>query len=131
MNQINNSMARLLGFSTVDKVKAPYSLVDGDVIVRDLLNEFYTKKGERLMRPNFGSVIWDLLMNPNTRDLENLVRKDIERIIEKDPRAELLDLRIAVLEQGIKASVKIQTVPYGEENTLYLEYKDDIIEGSE
>ena len=66
MNQINNSMARLLGFSTVDKVKAPYSLVDGDVIVRDLLNEFYTKKGERLMRPNFGSVIWDLLMNPNT-----------------------------------------------------------------
>ena len=131
MNQINNSMARLLGFSTVDKVKAPYSLVDGDVIVRDLLNEFYTKKGERLMRPNFGSVIWDLLMNPNTRDLENLVRKDIERIIDKDPRAELLDLRIAVLEHGIKASVKIQTVPYGEENTLYLEYKDDIIEGSE
>mgnify|MGYP001406253965 FL=1 len=131
MNQINNSMARLLGFSTVDKVKAPYSLVDGDVVVRDLLNEFYTKKGERLMRPNFGSVIWDLLMNPNTRDLENLVRKDIERIIDKDPRAELLDLRIAVLEQGIKASVKIQTVPYGEENTLYLEYKDDIIEGSE
>ena len=131
MNQINNSMARLLGFSTVDKVKAPYSLVDGDVIVRDLLNEFYTKKGERLMRPNFGSVIWDLLMNPNTRDLENLVRKDIERIIDKDPRAELLDLRIAVLEKGIKASVKIQTVPYGEENTLYLEYKDDIIEGSE
>ena len=124
-------MARLLGFSTVDKVKAPYSLVDGDVIVRDLLNEFYTKKGERLMRPNFGSVIWDLLMNPNTRDLENLVRKDIERIIDKDPRAELLDLRIAVLEQGSKASVKIQTVPYGEENTLYLEYKDDIIEGSE
>ena len=130
MNQINNSMARLLGFSTVEKVKAPYSLVDSDVVVRDLLNEFYTKKGERLMRPNFGSVIWDLLMNPNTRDLENAVQKDIERIIDKDPRAELLDLRIAVLEHGIKASVKIQTVPYGEENTLYLEYKDDIIEGS-
>lgn len=130
MNQINNSMARLLGFSTVGKVKAPYSLVDSDVVVRDLLNEFYTKKGERLMRPNFGSVIWDLLMNPNTRDLENAVQKDIERIIDKDPRAELLDLRIAVLEHGIKASVKIQTVPYGEENTLYLEYKDDIIEGS-
>lgn len=123
-------MARLLGFSTVGKVKAPYSLVDSDVVVRDLLNEFYTKKGERLMRPNFGSVIWDLLMNPNTRDLENAVQKDIERIIDKDPRAELLDLRIAVLEHGIKASVKIQTVPYGEENTLYLEYKDDIIEGS-
>ena len=130
MNQINNSMARLLGFSTVGKVKAPYSLVDSDVVVRDLLNEFYTKKGERLMRPNFGSVIWDLLMNPNTRDLENAVQKDIERIIDKDPRAELLDLRIAVLEHGIKASVKIQTVPYGEENSLYLEYKDDIIEGS-
>lgn len=130
MNQINNSMARLLGFSTVNKVRPSYSLVDSDAIVRDLLNEFYTKKGERVMRPNFGSIIWDLLMDPNTRDLESKVRDDIERIIDKDPRAQLLDTRIAVLEQSIKASIKIRTVPYGTEDTLYLEYKDDIVEGN-
>ena len=39
------------GFSTVDKVKAPYQ--DIELVKRDLLNEFYNlAKGERVMRPN-------------------------------------------------------------------------------
>ena len=57
-------MAKIKGLSTVDKVRAPYTLVDSALVKRDLLNTFYTKKGERLMRPNYGSIIWDLLMNP-------------------------------------------------------------------
>ena len=52
------------GFSTVDKIRAPYSLFDQELIKRDLLNEFQTRRGERLMKPNFGSIIHDLLMEP-------------------------------------------------------------------
>jgi len=48
------------GFSTVNKVKAPYTLTDMALVKQDLLNEFNTRKGERVMRPNFGSIIWDL-----------------------------------------------------------------------
>ena len=61
---INTCMAIFKGFSTIDKVRAPYTLTDIDLVKRDLLNHFYTKKGERLMKPNFGSIIWDLLMEP-------------------------------------------------------------------
>ena len=50
------------GFSTIDKIRAPYSLFDQELIKRDLLNEFQTRRGERLMKPNFGSIIHDLLM---------------------------------------------------------------------
>ena len=65
MNMINTCMATLFkGFSTVDKVRAPYTLTDADLVKRDLLNHFYTRIGERVMRPTFGSVIWDYLMEP-------------------------------------------------------------------
>ena len=60
---INNSMATIFkGFSTVDKIRAPYSLFDQELIKRDLLNEFHTRKGERLMKPNFGSIIQILVI---------------------------------------------------------------------
>ena len=51
------------GFSTVDKIRAPYSLTDIELVKRDLLNEFYTKKGERVMRPNLGCIVHDLLLS--------------------------------------------------------------------
>ena len=36
------------------------------------------------MRPNFGCIVWDLLMNPNT-DLQEMVKEDITGIIDRDP----------------------------------------------
>ena len=66
MNSINTCMALFKGMSTVDRSGPPYSIVDAELVKRDLLNELYTKKGERVMRPNFGCIVWDLLMNPNT-----------------------------------------------------------------
>ena len=68
------------GFSTVNKVKAPYTLTDMALVKQDLLNEFNTRKGERVMRPNFGSIIWDLLMNPDDSFTTDEIKLDIERI---------------------------------------------------
>ena len=63
-------MARLIGFSTVDKGKAPFRVLGKECVLRDLQNEFYTKKGERPMRPSFGCIIWDLLIDPATGEVE-------------------------------------------------------------
>ena len=52
------------GFSTIGKVRAPYTAIDGELIKIDLLNELKARKGERVMRPNFGTTIYDILMNP-------------------------------------------------------------------
>ena len=92
---INNNMATIFkGFSTVDKIRAPYSLFDQELIKRDLLNEFYTRKGERLMKPNFGCIIWDLLMEPEDSVTEDDIRDDITRICDKDPRVAVKDIII-------------------------------------
>jgi phage baseplate assembly protein W len=122
-------MAKLLGFSTVGKVKAPYSLVGNDVVIQDLLNEFYCRKGERLMRPNFGCTIWDLIMDPNV-NADQEVREEISRILKKDPRVEELEVAVTSFEHGIRAQVKINILPYNVEEFLYLDYVREIEEGT-
>ena len=121
-------MAKLLGFSTVGKVKAPYSLVGKDVVIQDLLNEFYSPKGERLMRPNFGCSIHDMIMDPNI-DAEDKVKAEISRIIGKDPRAEEVSTVLNTFEHGIRAEVKLRILPYNVEEFLYLNYVREIEEG--
>ncbi len=120
---INTCMATLFkGFSTVDKVRAPYTLTDAELVKRDLLNHFYTRQGERIMRPTFGSVIWDFLMEPQDPDTQEIIKEDIERIINSDPRVEFQETNLLVLDHTIQAEVKIKYKLLNSEDTLFLEY---------
>lgn len=110
------------GFNTVDKNKAPFTLSDEELIKRDLLNHFYTKRGERLMRPNFGSIIHDIIMNPLDAMTESDVREDIERIIESDSRVRLDDIRMLVEDHTIRCEVDISFNVLRTKDTLYLEF---------
>ena len=120
---INTCMATLFkGFSTVDKVRAPYTLTDADLVKRDLLNHFYTRIGERVMRPTFGSVIWDYLMEPQDPDTQNIIEEDVKRIVDSDPRVEFQETNLLVLDHTIQVEVKIKYKLLGSEDTLFLEF---------
>ncbi len=123
MNMINTCMATLFkGFSTVDKVRAPYTLTDADLVKRDLLNHFYTRIGERIMRPTFGSVIWDYLMEPEDPETQEIIKEDIIRIVKSDPRVEFLSTKLLVLDHTIQAEVQIKYKLLNSSDTLFLEY---------
>jgi len=119
---INNGMAMFKGFSTIDRVKAPYTLFDKELIKRDLLNHFQTKKGERVMRPQYGSIIWDLLMNPEDTLTEDEIKRDIERIIDTDPRVELIDTVLFILDHTIRAEIQLRYKGINDEDVLYVEF---------
>ena len=110
------------GFSTIDKNRAPYTLTDTDLIKRDLLNHFYTKKGERVMRPNFGSIIWDMLMEQDSPTLQEDIKDDIERIVNLDPRVSLENTILYINDQTIRAEVIIKYYNIEQSETLFLEF---------
>jgi phage baseplate assembly protein W len=126
---INNGMATFIGFSTVNRIRPPYSLTNSELVKRDLLNEFYTRLGERVMRPNFGSVIWDILMDPNTPDIVDLIKEDVEKILAREPRARLLQTRVFLQDHTARVEIEIEYVPQGDTDILYLEYQRKITEG--
>ena len=113
------------GFSTVDKIRAPYSLFDQELIKRDLLNEFQTRRGERLMKPNFGSIIHDLLMEPEDTITDDEIRDDITRICDKDPRVEVKDILIFTADHTVRAEVILKYVQTNNEDILFLEFISD------
>ena len=79
------------GYSTVDRDFGPYKISDNDLIVRDLLNHLSIRKGEKLMNPDFGCIIWNRMFDPLTPALQAEIQKDIDEIIHYDPRFSVVD----------------------------------------
>lgn len=88
------------GFSSVDPSSSATRLYDFDLIKQDIINQFNTKKGERVMNPNFGSVIWDLIMEPLTEETREALTQDITLICNSDPRVTPTQLNLTEYETG-------------------------------
>jgi phage baseplate assembly protein W len=79
-------MALYKGYSSVNRDFGPYRLSDNDLIIQDLLNNLNIRKGEKLMNPDFGCIVWDRLFDPLTPALKQDIVKNIDTIIANDPR---------------------------------------------
>lgn len=84
------------GFSTVANDGLDTRLFDIELVKQDLLNHFNTRLGERVARPNFGSIIHDLLFDLMDDRTEGLVIADAQRIFSEDPRVVPLDVSVDI-----------------------------------
>jgi phage baseplate assembly protein W len=89
------------GFSTVDPTQADTRIYDYDLIKQDILNQFNVRKGERVMNPEFGTVIWDLIFEPFTEDVKRMISNDVSTIVSSDPRAVATDVNVIEQEYGM------------------------------
>jgi len=95
------------GFSTVNPSNRSSQLYDFDLVKQNLLNHFNTRKGERVMNPKFGTIIWDLIMEPMTENIKQLLFNDIKEICSFDPRSYPLQIAINEYEQGFLVEVTL------------------------
>ncbi len=84
--QRNKTSQFYKGFSTLNPRNTSSKLYDLELIKQDILNQFTTRKGERLMNPNFGCIIWDVLMEPLTGEVRQAHNDNILEICSSDPR---------------------------------------------
>lgn len=99
------------GFSS-NEIKNNFKLYDIDLVKRDLLNHFYIRKGEKLENPNFGTIIWDMLFENFTPEVKELISKDVETIINFDPRIAVQQVSIDSTDQGIRIEAEIIYLPF-------------------
>jgi phage baseplate assembly protein W len=107
----NQGMFTYKGFSSKETGKN-YKLYDIDLVKQDLLNHFYIRKGEKLENPEFGTVIWDMLFEQFTEDVKNIIAKDVEDIINFDPRIAVNEVQIDSTDQGIRIQADIVYIPF-------------------
>lgn len=111
-----------VGFSSVDIANTNSKLYDLDLIKQDILNEFNTRKGERVMNPTFGSVIWDILMEPLTPAIQDLLSQDIERICKSDPRVTPTQINISEFNSGYLVEITLKLVNSDQSTNLRLTF---------
>jgi phage baseplate assembly protein W len=107
----NLGMFTYKGFSSKETSKN-YKLYDIDLVKQDLINHFYIRKGEKLENPEFGTVIWDMIFEQFTEDVKNIIAKDVEDIINYDPRIAVNEVQIDTTEQGIRIQADIVYIPF-------------------
>lgn len=111
-----------IGFSTVDRDEPPYRLVDIELVKRDLLNAFGTRLGERVMRPDFGTIIYDVLFDPFDEETKDIVIEDAIRIIKRDPRVSLMSIEVKELDEVLRLEIELLFTPQDVVDQLYIEY---------
>ena len=108
----NSASNRLfVGYSSVDTSIKQTQYTDLDLINRDLINHFYTRKGERVMMPTFGSIIWDMIFEPMTADNVTLIVDDSTNIVQQDTRVNLQSINLVEYDHGIQLQMNIYYQP--------------------
>lgn len=110
------------GFSTVNTTTENYNLYDYELIKQDLFNHFYTRQGERLMNPTFGTIIWDLLFEPLTPQIKDLITQNVNTIINYDPRLQAENVTVTSYDQGIQIECTLKYLPYNIQQSLQLRF---------
>jgi phage baseplate assembly protein W len=99
------------GFSSKES-KRNYKLYDIDLVKQDLINHFYIRKGEKLENPDFGTIIWDMLFENFTEDVKTMIAKDVEGIVNYDPRILVNAVTVDSTDQGIRIQADITYLPF-------------------
>jgi phage baseplate assembly protein W len=106
------------GFSTISTESNSYSLYDFALIKQDIINHFHMRQGEKLENPLFGTIIWDLLFEPLTEEVKQLIIKDVETIINYDPRVRAENVIVTTYESGIQVECSITYLIYNVQEAL-------------
>lgn len=115
-------MVTFVGFSTYGRRTGTRVLEDKELAKRDLLNHFYTRRGERLGEPEFGSILPELVFEQFDQLVIDAADEDVRTIIGLDPRWQLIDYQIEAENHSLTITVQIRYVPDLSEDRLVLEY---------
>lgn len=109
-----------VGFNTVGQPNPPYSLTNIELVKRDINNHFATPMGSRVMLPGFGSRIFELLFDPFDEYTKNLIIEDAVRVIQEEPRVELVAIDVFQEDQALTVAMQLLFKPESITESLFV-----------
>lgn len=109
------------GFSTYNRDKK-FRVTDFELVKQNLYNHFNIRKGEKLMQPNFGSMIWNMLFEPLTEETRQIIVDDVKTVVGYDPRVNVSNVLVTQYDHGIQLIVELTYTPSNQLETLVLNF---------
>jgi len=114
-------MSNYRGFSTIGQVKK-FKMTDLELVKQNLFNHFNIRKGEKLMQPGFGSVIWSMMFEPLTEETKNLIQADVKKVVGYDPRTRVNNVIITQFDHGVQLDIEMEYLPSNQSDSLRLTF---------
>ena len=102
-------MATFIGFNTINQY-GKFTLLDFELIKRDLANAFNIQQGQLPGRPAYGTTIWSFVFESQSAETQNAILAEIQRVVSQDPRIVVTQANIYPQENGLLIEVQIETV---------------------
>lgn len=109
------------GFSTIGRNKH-FRLTDFDLVKQDLTNYFNIRKGEKVMNPDFGTIIWDMIFEPLNEDSKATIMADVKKIIAYDPRLAAQNVTVTEYDQGLQIEIDLIYIQTNQREKLQLQF---------
>jgi phage baseplate assembly protein W len=110
------------GFSTVSTATESFALYDLFLIKQDIINHFHIRLGERLEQPTFGTIIWDVIFEPLTTQMVDMITKDVETVINYDPRVRAEQIIVTPYETGLQVECTLVYYPYNIQESIQFKF---------
>jgi phage baseplate assembly protein W len=109
------------GFSTYNRLRK-YRVTDFELVKQDLFNHFRIRKGEKLFNPEFGTIIWNVLFEPLTSELHELIIEDVKRIVKYDPRVAVENVIITEQSYGLSIEMELTYLPENQTESIAMAF---------
>lgn len=109
------------GLSTYNRYKK-FRLTNFELAKQDLFNHFHIRKGEKLMNPGFGTIIWSVLFEPFTEEIKTAIVADIRAVVNYDPRVTVDQVEVTQFEYGIQVGISLTYVPTDQTELMKLRF---------
>jgi phage baseplate assembly protein W len=117
-------MAMYRGFTTIGQSKK-FRATDAALIKQDLINHFNIRKGEKLMNPDFGTIIWGLLFEPLTNDVKQALVADVNTILSYDPRVAVSNVTVNEQEHGLQIIIDLTYINNNQSDLLLMNFNKE------
>ena len=102
-------MTTFVGFNTQNQYKK-FTLVDFELVKRDLLNAFNIRQGQLPGRPGYGTILWSYLFENQVDAVQQGIINEVQRVAGGDPRIFISNINVYPQENGMLIELEIQTV---------------------
>ena len=109
------------GFSTFNRFKK-FRVTDAELVKQNLYNHFNVRKGEKLMQPNFGTIVWNMLFEPLTDETKSLIVEDVRTIVGYDPRTRATNVTVVQYEYGLQIDVELLYLTTNQSDRLSMSF---------
>lgn len=95
-----------------------FTLVDAQLVTQDLINAFNIRKGTKVGRPGYGTTLWDFVFEPNTLDVIQQLKQEIQRVAAQDPRLIINTIACYPKDNGILIELELAIQPFNQAQLL-------------